>query len=136
MKTLTVSATLEELATVQEFVETELEENECSMKVIMQVSINIEEIYVNIAKYAYPQELGNATINMEISGEPKTMTIEFIDSGIPFNPLAKKDADITLSADERDVGGLGILMVKKCMDEVDYVYENGQNIFTVKKILA
>ena len=107
MMELTVPAALEELEHVQEFVEQALEAQGISMKIQMQISIAVEEIYVNIARYAYHPEIG----------------------------LAKPDADTTLSAEERDIGGLGILMVKKSMDDVVYEYRDGCNILTLMKRL-
>lgn len=133
MKELTVPATLEKLDDVQAFIEGELEENGCPMKAVMQISIAVEEIYVNIAHYAYHPEIGEATIRCQVGGDPLQVTIQFLDSGKPFDPLKKPDADTTLSAEERDIGGLGILMVKKSMDAVDYTYEDGKNILTIRK---
>lgn len=135
MKELTVKATVDNLNTVQTFVEQELEENDCPMKAIMQISIAVEEIYVNIAHYAYNPAVGAATVRCEVGGDPVQVTIQFLDSGKPFDPLAQADADTTLSAEERGLGGLGILMVKKSMDQVDYAYENGRNILTIRKEL-
>lgn len=135
MKELTVAATLENLEPVQGFIEKELEENDCPMKTIMQVSIAVEEIYVNIAHYAYHPEIGEATVRCAVGGDPLQVTIQFLDSGKPFDPLQKKDADTTLSAEARDIGGLGILMVKKSMDYVDYAFEDGKNILTIQKNL-
>ncbi len=132
-KEITVSAILDELSTVQSFIESELEAQNCSMKTLMQVSIAVEEIYVNIARYAYNPEIGKATISCEVGGDPLHVIIQFLDNGKPFNPLAKQDADITLSAEEREIGGLGILMIKKSMDEIEYSYEDGKNILTIKK---
>ncbi len=133
MKELTVPATLEQLETVQAFIEGELEQHGCPMKTMLQVSVAVEEIYVNIAHYAYHPELGEATIRCAVGGDPLQVTIQFLDSGKPFDPLAKPDADITLSAEERQIGGLGILMVKKTMDDVLYEYKDGCNILTLKK---
>ena len=99
----------------------------------MQILIAVEEIYINIAHYAYNPEIGKATVLCTIEGDPLQVVIEFIDSGSPFDPLAKKDADTTLSVDERDIGGLGILMVKKSMDVVKYEYKDGKNILTIVK---
>lgn len=135
MKTLTVPATLEQLETIQSFIAAELEAAECPAKAEMQIQIAVEEIYVNIAHYAYHPEVGEATVCCAVGGTPLQVTIQFLDHGKPFNPLAKEDADITLSADERQIGGLGILMVKKSMDQVDYAYEDGKNILTIKKVL-
>lgn len=135
MKEITLPATLENLAAVQAFVEEELEAADCPMKAMMQVSIAVEEIYVNIAHYAYNPKVGEATVRCAVGGDPLQVTIQFLDSGKPFDPLAKPDADTTLSAEEREIGGLGILMVKKSMDDVQYRYENGCNILTLKKHL-
>lgn len=135
MKELTVPATLENLDAVQGFIEGELETNGCPLKAIMQISVAVEEIYVNIAHYAYNPEIGEATVRCSVEGEPLRVTIQFLDSGKPFDPLTKQDADTTLSAEEREVGGLGILMVKKSMDNLEYAYEDGKNILTLKKRL-
>ena len=91
----------------------------------------MEELFVNIAHYAYNPEIGEAIIGCNVDQAPPSITIQFRDRGVPFNPLARKDADITLSAEERDIGGLGIFMVKDYMDEVTYAYEDGQNVLTL-----
>lgn len=133
MKEITVPATLGELGKIQAFVEGELAAAECPVKVIMQISIAVEEIYVNIAHYAYHPQIGEATVRCCVEKTPLRVMIQFLDHGKPFDPLAKEDADITLSAEERAVGGLGILMVKKSMDDVAYEYRDGCNILTLKK---
>ena len=133
MKELTVPATLAALQTVQAFIEAELESGGCPMKAATQISIAVEEIYVNIAHYAYHPEIGEATVRCAVGGDPLRVTIQFLDSGRPFDPLAKPNADTTLSAEEREIGGLGILMVKRSMDQVDYAYEGGKNILTIRK---
>ena len=120
---------------VRPFVEQALEAQGISMKIQMQISIAVEEIYVNIARYAYHPEIGQATVRCAVGGNPLQVTIQFLDSGKPFDPLAKPDADTTLSAEERDIGGLGILMVKKSMDDVVYEYRDGCNILTLMKRL-
>ena len=135
MKDITVDATLDNLEVVQNFVSGELESQGCSMKVMMQIEIAVEEIYVNIVHYAYNPEIGKATIRCEVTDSPMQVIIQFMDSGIPFDPLAKEDADITLSAEERNIGGLGIFMVKQSMDEVNYEYKEGKNVLTIKKAL-
>ena len=126
-----VDAKDEKLLDVREFVEAELEKHEASMKVINQISLSIEEVFVNIAHYAYEEETGKVTIKLSIKDD--VCTLIFIDSGVAFNPLEKTDPDITLSADERKIGGLGIFMVKKLMDSVDYKYENNKNVLTMQK---
>ena len=124
----------DQLEQVQAFIAQELEGYSCSSRVQFQLDVAVEEIFVNIAHYAYsPGQTGQATVRCCVGGDPLQVTIQFLDNGKPFNPLAKKDADTTLSAEERDIGGLGILMVKKSMDAVDYSYEDGTNILTIKK---
>ena len=127
-------AALDQLEQVQAFVAEQLEGYACSEKAKFQLDVAVEEIFVNIAHYAYrPEQLGEATVRCCVGGSPLQVTIQFLDNGTPFNPRAKEDADITLSAEERKIGGLGILMVKKSMDAVDYTYEGGKNILTIKK---
>ncbi len=135
MKQITSDATVENLPKILSFVENELQIHDCPMKGCMQILIAVEEIYANIAHYAYTPKIGKATVVCTISEEPLQATIEFHDTGKPFDPLAKKDTDITLCADDREIGGLGILMVKKSMDAVTYRYENKRNILTIKKTL-
>ena len=129
-------AALDQLEAVQTFVLDQLKGCPYSERVRAQLDVAVEEIFVNIAHYAYPPDQpGWALIRCQVEQPSPQITIQFIDQGVPFNPLAKKDADITLSAEERRIGGLGILMVKRSMDKVDYAYEDGQNILTlVKKI--
>ena len=128
-----VDAIPENLEKVQAFVERELEGVDCSPRTMMQFSVAVEEVFVNIANYAYVPDQGTAIIRMDVSGEPPVATITFIDRGIPYNPLAKPDPDVTLSADEREIGGLGVYLTKKAMDNVSYAYEDGQNILTLRK---
>ena len=129
----TFAATLDQMEQVQEFIDEQLELHECPMKAKFQLDVAVEEIFVNIAHYAYHPVVGEATVRCCVGGSPLQVTIQFLDHGKPFNPLAKEDADTTLSAEDRDIGGLGILMVKKSMDAVDYAYEDGMNILTIKK---
>ncbi|MCM1328970.1 MAG: ATP-binding protein [Bacteroides sp.] len=133
MKELTVSATAESIAAVTAFVDEQLERLGCPVKTLFQVNVAIDEIFGNIANYAYSSENGAATVRVETAENPPAAVITFIDSGIPYNPLAKADPDVTLSAEERKVGGLGIYMVKKTMDGISYEYKNGQNILRIRK---
>lgn len=124
----------EQLEPVQRFVEEQIERYDCSARVRFQLDVAVEEIFINIAKYAYrPGQAGQAAVRCCVGGDPLQVTIQFQDQGVPFNPLAKEDADITLTAQERQIGGLGILMVKKSMDAVCYSYEDGKNILTIQK---
>jgi len=131
MAELVVDALVENLTKVLSFVEEKLDEYGCSMKQSMRIQIAVEEMYVNIAHYAYENEKGAATIKMEHLTEKGSVKIEFIDSGKPYNPLAKDDPDVTLGTDEREIGGLGIYMVKTSMDHVEYEFVDGQNHFTI-----
>ena len=135
MKELTIAATVENIETVTDFVNEQLEALDCPMKAQMQIDIAIDEIFSNIAHYAYNPEIGQATVRVEVLEDPLAVTITFIDNGTPYDPLAKADPDTTLSAEERDIGGLGIYMVKKSMDEIVYEYKNGHNILKIKKNL-
>lgn len=103
------------------------------MKAQMQIDIAIDELFGNIAHYAYNPEVGPATVRVEVVEEPLSVVITFIDNGVPYDPLKKDDPDITLSAEEREIGGLGIYMVKKTMDEISYEYNDGQNILKIRK---
>ena len=135
MKELELAATTENLHAVLAFIDQELEAVGCSMRSQMQIDIAVEEIFVNIAHYAYNPEVGKATIRVEVQTEPLAVVLTFLDQGVPYDPLAKEDPDVSLSAEERQIGGLGIFMVKKSMDDVQYRYENGRNILTLKKTL-
>lgn len=136
MKEITVDAEVENLGQVTDFVNETLELCGCPMKAQMQIDIVIDELFSNIARYAYHPEKGSATVRVEVSEEPLSVILTFIDSGVPYDPLNHEDPDITLSADEREIGGLGIFMVKKTMDDISYEYKDGRNILTVKKNLG
>ena len=135
MKELTIAATVENIETVTDFVNEQLEALDCPIKAQMQIAIAIDELFGNIAHYAYNPEIGKATVRVEVIEDPLAVVITFIDNGVPYDPLAKADPDTTLSAEERDIGGLGIYMVKKSMDDIIYEYKDGQNILKIKKYL-
>lgn len=128
---LSIEAKNENLQAVTEFVDSILEENDCSPKAQMQIDLAVEEVFVNIANYAYGESTGVAEISASV--EAGEVTIVFKDSGTPYNPLEKAEPDTTLSAEERQIGGLGIFLVKKNMDDVSYTYENGKNVLSLKK---
>lgn len=135
MKELTIAATVENIETVTDFVNEQLEALDCPMKAQMQIDIAIDELFGNIAHYAYNPQVGQATVRVEVIEEPLGVTVTFIDNGTPYDPLKNDDPDTTLSAEEREIGGLGIYMVKKSMDEITYEYKDGQNILKIKKNL-
>ena len=131
MKELTLEAKIDNLNQVLTAVDEELEQADCTMKAQMAIDVAVEEIFVNIAHYAYGDKTGNATIIIDVDAADSKSSITFIDEGVPYNPLEKPDPDVTLSASERQIGGLGIYIVKKSMDEVIYKHKDGKNIFTI-----
>lgn len=126
-------AKINELDNVINFVSNLLENANVDNKTIYKFNICVEEIFVNIAHYAYPKRSGVATISVLIEND--SIVISFKDSGIPFNPLSKDDPDITLSSEERPIGGLGIFMVKKMVDDMYYEYKDSMNILTIRKLI-
>lgn len=132
-KTITLDAVLSNLDQALAFVDAALEELECPMKLQMQVDLAVEEAFVNVANYAYGAGTGPVTLSTMAKKETGTLTVSLTDNGTPFNPLEREDPDLSLPAEEREIGGLGIFMVKKNMDEVGYDYKNGQNILTMRK---
>ncbi|MDO4960951.1 MAG: ATP-binding protein [Eubacteriales bacterium] len=157
MNKLTLSAVVQNSNTALDFIHDELEQYKCSPRTLYMLDLAIEELFVNIANYGYPDgNIGSVTITSEIrktasllpefinaSGTPEaadpedsyTIRIQFIDDAIPYNPLAHEDPDISLSAEERNIGGLGIFLVKKYMDKVEYKYLDNRNVFTIYKII-
>ena len=131
MKEMTLLAKTEYLDQVLQFVDGLLEENGCTMRAQLELDIAVEELFVNIASYAYRPKEGPVTI--QVSFEGNIVSIVFIDGGKPYNPWEKEDPDISLSAEEREIGGLGIYLVKNTMNQVDYRYENEKNILTIQK---
>lgn len=133
MNELLIDAKVENLDKVLEFLNSYLEEAQCPAKIQIQMEIAVEEIFVNIAQYAYePEKTGKALINLE-NTDSSRIVVQFTDWGTPYNPLEKEDPDITLSAEDREIGGLGIYMVKKSMDHIWYKYEDGKNILSIEK---
>lgn len=133
MKEITVSSILDNLPRVLAFVRESLEG--CSSEVTGRIELSVEEIFVNIASYAYNPDEGPATVRCSIGGEPLRITIQFEDHGKPYNPLEKEDPDVNVPLEERPIGGLGIFFVKNIMDSVAYKYEDGRNIFTISKLI-
>lgn len=131
MDELTIAAKVENLQTVLDYIEERLGNSGVSMKLTMKILVAAEEIYVNIAHYAYGEGIGDVTIDLRISEENSQVEITFDDSGQEYNPLEKEDPDIGLSAAERQIGGLGIFMVKEMMSDVRYEYVNGHNRLTI-----
>ncbi len=130
-----VEASADNLHRVFDFVDEHLETMACPPKAQMQINIAVEEIFMNIALYAYAPGSGNARIRFEKKADPAAAVITFFDRGIPYDPLSKEDPDIALAAEEREIGGLGVFMTKKLMDDVSYEYRDGQNVLTLMKKL-
>ena len=135
MKKMILTAEVDRMDDVLDFINAELESHDVPMKTIMQIDIAVEELFVNIAHYAYNPDVGEATVAVDVEEAPPCAVIRFIDRGKPYDPLSREDPDVTLGVDDRQIGGLGIYMVKKSMDEVVYTYEDGQNILTIRKLL-
>ena len=133
MKNLNIEAKVDNLPQVLMFIDSYLEEADCPMKAQMQIDISVEEIFVNISQYAYPGGVGYADIQISGSSADGRLIIVFRDRGIPYDPLRKSDPDITLGAEDRPIGGLGIFMVKKNMDKLEYSRSGGENILTMTK---
>ncbi len=133
MNQLNLEARLDNLDRVLAHVEGALEAADCPMKTAMQVAIAVEEVYVNIAHYAYGGEAGPCSVGIDAADGQ--LTIRFEDSGRAYDPTVKEDPDITLSAEDRDIGGLGILMVKKIMDSVDYRRDGEKNVLVLNKAI-
>ncbi len=131
MKEIVLDAKVDNLPQLLSVIDEELENAGCSMKGQMQIDVAVEEIFVNVASYAYEDGSGSCTIQVDIDPANSYVTITFIDEGIPYNPLAKEDPDVTLSADEREIGGLGIFIVKKSMDKTAYERKDNKNIFSM-----
>ena len=136
MKTFMIPAEDERLDELNDLIEETLEPYDCPMKVLLQLQLVVEEIFVNIAHYAYAPNHGEAEITIGVCGENPVFTMVFSDSGSPFDPLAQKEADVTLSLEERAIGGLGIFLVKKYVDSASYAYENGRNVLTITRKLS
>lgn len=132
-KEMTLEATVENIPVVTDFVDAELDAFDCPIKAKLQIDVAIDELMSNIARYAYDPDTGPATVRVEVEQDPMRVVITFIDNGKPYDPLAGGDPDITLSAEQREIGGLGVFLVKKTMDDVSYEYKDGQNILKIKK---
>ena len=129
----TFPAKIEALSDVLGFVDQTLESCECPMKIQTAICVAIEEVFVNVAHYAYGDGEGDMTLGIGVDTENREITFRMTDKGTPFDPLKKPDPDITLSAEERQIGGLGIFIAKKTMNTITYAYENGENILTMTK---
>ncbi len=135
MKEITMKAIKSNLDSALAFIDEYLDEFGCPTKTRMQIDLAAEEIFVNIANYAYIPRSGTVTIRISLSEDHSQVNITFSDSGMPYDPLAKEDPDVTLPSEERQIGGLGIFLIKKYMDDVRYRFADGKNHLTIVKNL-
>ena len=133
MRELTIEATPDNVDKALQFVDEMLEEYGCGAQEQAAIDVAVDELFANIAHYAYNPTTGYATVRVDVKNDPLAVEISFVDNGVPYDPLARQDPDTTLSIDDRPIGGLGILIVKKSMDAVNYEYKDGKNILTIKK---
>ncbi|MBO4418852.1 MAG: SpoIIE family protein phosphatase [Oscillospiraceae bacterium] len=134
-KEITLPAVVENIPQVAAFVDAELEVLGCPAKAKMQIDVAIDELFGNIARYAYQPNSGEATVRFEAEDTPKAVILTFIDRGTPYDPLSAKEPDVTASAEDRPIGGLGVFLVRKTMDEVRYEFKDGKNILRIRKQL-
>ena len=133
MKHLILPAKLESIPKVTAWIDEVLDALDCPMKIRVQIDVAIDEIFSNIAYYAYPEKNGTAEVQIDFDAQERMFSMTFIDSGTPFNPLKRADPNTALGPRERAIGGLGIFLVKKTMHDVIYGHENGHNVLTLKK---
>lgn len=134
-KQLVLNNDINEIASLAEFIDSIVEESSLDASFGMSLNLALEEAVTNVILYAYP-EGKSGTVTITVEGVDNVLTFVICDSGVPFDPTQKEDADITLSAEERPIGGLGIFLVKQLMDEVSYEYVDGQNVLTLKKTIV
>ena len=133
MAQMTFPATLDNIDAATDFMNGILESAGCPMRTQMKLAIALDELMSNVARYAYAPGTGDVTVCVEVPEAPRRAVVTLTDSGVPYDPLQKEDPDVTLSAEERGIGGLGIFIVKQSMDEMTYAYEDGRNVVTIVK---
>ena len=133
MEELNVRADVDNIQVVTDFVDSRLRALNYPQRILTQINIAIDELFGNIARYAFTSRKGPDTVRAEVKANPSSVILTFIDRGMPFDPLAIQPPDTTLPARERKIGGLGIFMVKKSMDNITYEYKDGMNILTIHK---
>ena len=133
MREMTFNAVIESIPEVTAFIDAELEAVDCGIKAQTQLDVAVDEVFTNIASYAYGGASGSATVRFDFDEASRVASVTFVDSGVPFDPTKREDPDVTLSAEERQIGGLGIFLVKKTMDDMRYAREDGKNVLTIIK---
>lgn len=132
---ITVEAVMENLEEVRSFVRKKLNEAEGNLLSCITLEMVVEELYTNIASYAYGKHTGIVTVKCSAKQKPLELIVTFMDRGIPYNPLEHEDPDIKASLEKRSIGGNGILMAKKLMDDMRYEFKDGMNILTIRKTM-
>jgi anti-sigma regulatory factor (Ser/Thr protein kinase) len=135
MKEWSFPARTDSIPELTALIDTELEAVSCPLKNRMQLDVIIDEVFSNICRYAYGAGAGDASVCFRFDGEKNEVSLTFRDRGIPYDPLESREPDVTLSAEEREIGGLGIFLVKKTMDAVRYEYRDGRNVLQIEKRL-
>ena len=133
MKTITKEAKTESIAEITDFVDGELLARDCPIRQLTQIRVAIDELVSNVVHYAYPSGTGLITVGFSFEEDTRTAVLTFEDDGIPYDPLKTAEPDISLPAEKRRIGGLGIFIVRRTMDDVSYVREDGRNILTIRK---
>ena len=135
MKEITLKAVTGNIPQVIAFVEEQLETVACPLRAQMPIDVAVDELFSNISRYAYAPETGEATVRFAYDDMEKAVLITFIDSGVPFNPLERSAPDTHIPLERRSIGGLGIHLVRKTMDGMEYEYRDGKNILTIRKLI-
>ena len=130
---ITVQANMDNIEVVTGFVDEKLVALNCPMRIRIQFKVAIDELFGNIARYAYHPVEGPATVRVDVERNPLRIILTFNDHGVPYDPLSTAEPDTSLPAKQRKIGGLGIFMVRQTMDDITYEYKDGKNILTVMK---
>ena len=130
---ISVESVNDNITAITEFINAELEAHGCSPKARVQIDVAADELFANVVQHAYAPLVGMVTVRVNVSEDDRTARITFIDSGRPFDPLSAPEPDISLPVEQRGVGGLGLFLVKKTMDDLIYEYRDGKNIVTIVK---
>lgn len=134
MKELMLEALIENITPVTDFVNAELEEAGCGIRTQRMIDVAVDELFSNIARYAYAPQTGMVTVRVQVQEAPQRVEVSFVDAGTPYNPLTHEDPVSGLTCKERKEGGLGIFIVKKSMDDFRYEYADGYNVTTIVKM--
>ena len=134
-QTITLTAVPENFAAAQEHVRSFLDSASCSMRTLFELDMVVEEVFINVASYAYPDSTGKVSLDLTLDREQNFLCLTFRDSGIPYDPLRKQSPDLSAPAEKRPIGGLGIFLVQKYSDSLSYEYADGENRLTIGKKL-